>query len=220
MPPTAVEFPPGTGLDSALALRGPRSSACDEEESEVCCRTIPGRCFRPHSPAWRGYPSEGHPCLRSGRDMESFPLVARTAMQAPSSNESETIAKNSLYIPMWVQGSRLSSYSVIGARSYCVQPFSPAVCAPGCVLAKPGGCLFSDGLLNVADPFLDFAGFLLCFPRSFEIGVLRRLSNSLFDLASYFEKLAFSPVFGTWSQHWFSFLRIGATQLLLFLQPP
>jgi len=58
--------------------------------------------------------------------------------------------------------------------------------------------LFADDFFSVADPFLNLAAILLGVPGDFQIGVVRRLPNLLFDLPFHFVQLALGPVLRTW----------------------
>jgi hypothetical protein len=135
----------------------------------------------------------------------SFPLVARTATQSASSKGSETISKRSPYIFMWTE--------VVKPRSLILTQLSESICTVFNrsflyrLAAVTGGvrALFADRFLDTADHFLNFAGFLLRVSGDFEIGVVRRLPDLLFDLPFHFVKLALGPVLRTWFHHFFPF---------------
>jgi hypothetical protein len=54
--------------------------------------------------------------------------------------------------------------------------------------------LLSQNLLDLADLFLNFTGYLFVFSFGFQIGIHADLSGDLFDLALYLVKLAFHLV--------------------------
>jgi hypothetical protein len=55
-------------------------------------------------------------------------------------------------------------------------------------------CLLTQDLLNLADLFLHFTGYLFDFAFGCQLGIIAELPGYLFDLTLYFVKLAFCLV--------------------------